>query len=116
MHILTLFHLLALWIRIRPFLRKTERGPTKKLDDSVRYRIEEVGPDGEPLAPADVKKKFVKACGTLVRDNIQITIREWMQPKDPTISFVCDTMKDRLWNMLMHNFLLRMPEVDNPVR
>jgi hypothetical protein len=82
----------------------------------VRYRIEEVGPDGEPLAPDDVKKKFVKACGTLVRDNIQITIREWMQPKDPTISFVCDTMKDRLWNMLMHNFLLRMPEVDNPAQ
>jgi len=82
----------------------------------VRYRIEEVGPDGEPLAPDDVKKKFVKACGTLVRDNIPITIREWMQLKDPTISFVCDTMKYRLWNMLMHNFLLRMPEVDNPAQ
>src|SRR3954466_3050911 len=39
-----------------------------------------------------------------------------MQPKDPTISFVCDTTKDRLWNMLMHNFLLRMPEVDNPAQ
>src|SRR4051812_18130396 len=25
-------------------------------------------------------------------------------------------MKDRLWNMLMHNFLLRMPEVDNPAQ
>src|SRR3954465_15472123 len=39
-----------------------------------------------------------------------------MQPKDPTISFVCNTNKDRLWNMLMHNFLLRMPEVDNPAQ
>src|SRR3954466_390477 len=39
-----------------------------------------------------------------------------MQPKDPTISFVCDTTKDRLWNMLMHNFLLRMPEVENPAQ
>ena len=45
------------------------------------------------------------------QDHIQITIREWIQPKDSTISFLCDTMKDKLWNMLMHNFLLRMPEV-----
>src|SRR3954464_14430023 len=70
MHILTLFLLLALRIRIRQFLRKTETRPNQKLEDSVRYRIEEVGPDGEPLAPDDVKKFFVKACGTLVRDNI----------------------------------------------
>ena len=26
------------------------------------------------------------------------------------------TMKDKLWNMLMHNFLPRMLEVDNPAQ
>ena len=59
----------------------------------MRYRIEEVGTDGEPIAPDDVAKKFVKACGTVVRDNIPITVREWNKPKHGGVTYVGDVAK-----------------------
>jgi hypothetical protein len=43
------------------------------LEEHERYRIEEIGEDGEPIAPAAHISKFTRQCGVLVRDNIPIT-------------------------------------------
>jgi len=42
-----------------------------------RYIIEEVEPDGSPLAPAEAATKFVNSCGYVVRDNVPISLRTW---------------------------------------
>jgi hypothetical protein len=78
----------------------------------VRYRIEVVGVDGEPQAPDDVAKKFVKQCGVLVRDYIWITILEWNWPSSGGVPFVGDIAKDKLFDRLMINFLLPRPDVN----
>jgi hypothetical protein len=79
----------------------------------VRYRIEVVGVDGEPTAPDDVAKKFVKQCGVLVRDYIPITVQEWNWPSSGGVPYVGDVAKDKLFDRLMINFLL--PRLDvNP--
>jgi hypothetical protein len=55
------------------------------LEEHERYRIEEIGEDGEPIAPAAYTSKFTRQCGVLVRDNIPITLREWKKTKmEPT--------------------------------
>ena len=82
------------------------------MDDSVRFRIQSVCPiSGEP-APNDVKKKFVKACGVVVRDHIPITVREWLKPKAKGISYVGDTAKENLLKKVMTHFTLPALEVD----
>lgn len=91
---------------------RTKRGPTKKLEDHIRYRIEEVAADGEPIAPIDVRQKFVKQCGVVVRDYVPITIREWNKPRDPEVSWIGPVGKKRLFEKVMVNFTLPLPEVD----
>jgi hypothetical protein len=78
----------------------------------VRYRIEVVGVDGEPTAPDDVAKKFVKQCGVLVRDYILITVQEWNQSSSSGVLYVGDASKDKLFDKLMINFLLPRPDVN----
>jgi hypothetical protein len=45
------------------------------LEEHERYKIEEIGEDGEPIAPVAHANKFVRQCRVLVRDNILITIQ-----------------------------------------
>jgi hypothetical protein len=82
------------------------------LDDNVRYRIEVVAKDGQPIAPDDVRQKFVKASGVVVRDYIPITVREWHRPRDPGVRYVGDNGREMLWKKLLVNFTLPAPEVD----
>ena len=82
------------------------------MDDSERYRIERVTIAGEPIAPPEVRGKFVKACGVVVRDHIPITVREWLKPKAEGVSYVGTAAKEHLWTKLMVNFTLPAPEVD----
>jgi hypothetical protein len=82
------------------------------LDDTVRYRIEVVGVDGEPKAPDDIAKKFVKQCRVLVRDYIPITIQEWNHPSGGGVPYVGNIAKDKLFAKLMINFLLPRPDVN----
>ena len=89
-----------------------KRGPTKKLDDGERYMIERVSIDGQPIAPTDVKQKFVKACRVVVRDHIPITTREWIKPREEGVSYVGTAAKENLWRKLMLHFTLPAPEVD----
>jgi hypothetical protein len=51
------------------------------LEEHERYRIEEIGEDGKPIAPTAHANKFTRQCGVLFRDNIPITIREWKKTK-----------------------------------
>jgi len=82
------------------------------MDNSVRYRITAISPAGKPISPPDVKNKFVKACGVVVRDHIPITVREWLKPKAKGISYVGDTAKENLFKKVMTHFTLPALEVD----
>jgi hypothetical protein len=65
----------------------TERSMTKKQSDWNRgdmglnkfpektYKIADVSPNGQPLAPEEALPKFRNALGFLVRDNLDFTIR-----------------------------------------
>jgi hypothetical protein len=67
------------------------------LEEHERYRIKEIGKDGEPIALAAYGSKFVIQCGVLIRDNIPITIREWKKTKTEPVSFVEKRFKNMLW-------------------
>jgi hypothetical protein len=83
------------------------------LEEHERYRIEEIGEDGKPIAPAAHTSKFTRQCGVLVRDNISITIREWKKTKTEPVNYVRKRLKNMLWKKLMVNFTLPVaPEVD----
>jgi hypothetical protein len=83
------------------------------LDAGVRYRIEAVGVDGTP-APKEVYTQFVKSCGVIVRDNVPITIQEWNRPSGGGVPYVGDVVKTSLFRKLCVNFLLPVPDVDDP--
>jgi hypothetical protein len=76
--------------------------------------IEEIGEDGEPIAPTSHTKKFVSQCGVLVRDNISITIQEWKKTKTGGVSYVDKSSKDTIFRMLMVNFTLPAPDEEDP--
>ena len=78
----------------------------------MRYRIEEIGVDGDVLHPEDVRQKFIKQLGVLVRDMIPITVQEWNQPKSGGVPYVGDVLKDHIYRKLMHNFNLPLPDVE----
>ena len=52
--------------------------------------------------------KFINQCGVLARDNLPITVQEWVKPKDvqARVTYVSDRAKEDLWNKLMANFNL----------
>jgi hypothetical protein len=61
--------------------RKRKRSDRKRGDRELNrwpddtYRISEVSPKGQPLAPKEALPKFRNALGFLVRDNLNITVR-----------------------------------------
>ena len=99
--------------------KRTKRGPNKKLKEGVKYNIEAVRPNGEPLAPKKIADKFVRQCGVIVKDQLPISLQEWREPaKDkrqkgkedaaprPDVTFVDKNQKDLLWDTLMEHFTL----------
>jgi hypothetical protein len=77
------------------------------LGDGIKYNIDEVAEDGEPIAPVQNARKFIYQCRVIVRDNIPITIREWNKPKeDREVSYVDERSKNLLWDTLMSHFNL----------
>jgi hypothetical protein len=76
------------------------------LEEHERYRIEEIGEDGEPIAPMAHANKFTRQCRVLVRDNIPITLQEWKKTKTEPVSYVRKRLKNILWKKLMVNFTL----------
>ena len=88
--------------------KRTKRGPNKKLKEGVKYNIEPVKPNGEPLAPKKIADKFVRQCGILVKDQLPISLQEWREPAKPRpdLTFVDDRQKSLLWDTLMEHFTL----------
>ena len=77
------------------------------MGDGIKFNIDEVAEDGEPIAPVNNVRKFINQCGVIVRDNIPITIREWNKPKeDRGVSYVDERSKNLLWDTLMSHFNL----------
>ena len=73
----------------------------------IKYNIDEIKPNGEPLAPKKNADKFTRQCGVIVRDQIPISVQEWNKPKgDQEVSFVDERAKDLLWETLMSHFTL----------
>jgi hypothetical protein len=60
--------------------KRGDRGLNRWPDDT--YRISEVSPKGQPLAPEEALPKFQNALGFLVRDNLDITCRQWKDVSD----------------------------------
>ena len=73
-----------------------DRGLNKFPDKT--YKITDVSPNGQPLAPEEALPKFRNALGFLVRDNLDITIRQWRD--------VSDDVKNQMWNKLVTRFVL----------
>ena len=82
----------------------------------VRFSIDLVSPQGQPLEPKEAANAFTSQCGVIVRDKVPITTRNWNKPgkkKDPAgASFVDDRAKDTMWNSLMTHFTLPVLETD----
>ena len=88
--------------------KRTKRGPNKKLKEGVKYNIEAIKPNGEPLAPKKIADKFIRQCGVLVKDQLPIPLQEWREPAKPRpdLTFDDDGQKVRLWETLMKHFTL----------
>ena len=78
------------------------------MKEGVKYNIEAVRPNGEPLAPKKIADKFVRQCGVLVKDQLPISLQEWRKPAKPRpdLTFVDDRQKSLLWDTLMEHFTL----------
>ena len=79
------------------------------MKEGVKYNIEAVRPNGEPLAPKKIADKFVRQCGVLVKDQLPISLQEWREPAKPRpdLTFVDDRQKSLLWDTLMEHFTLQ---------
>jgi hypothetical protein len=64
----------------------------------ISYKILDVSPKGQPLALEEALPKFWNALEFLVRDNVDITIRQWRD--------VSDDVKNQMWNKLLTRFVL----------
>ena len=71
------------------------RGPTKKLKEGIKYNIDAIKDNGEPVKPKKNADKFIRRCGVLVKDQLTISIQEWRKPAKPRpdLTFVDDRAK-----------------------
>lgn len=78
------------------------------MKEGVKYNIDAIKTNGEPLAPKNIANKFVPQCGVLVKDQLSISLQEWKDPakKHPDLTFVDDRAKTLLWGKLMEHFTL----------
>jgi hypothetical protein len=60
--------------------------------------ISDVSPKGQPFSLEEALPKFQNALGFLVRDNLDITIRQW--------KYASDDVKNQMWNKLFTRFVL----------
>ena len=95
-----------------PTTETTTEKTTEKTDDrkrkrgdrglnqfpKVTFRITDVSPTGQPLAPPEALPKWRNALGFLVRDHLDITVREWAKVDQNEIK--------RMWNKLLTRFVL----------
>ena len=53
------------------------------MKEGVKYNIEAIRPNGEPLEPKKHADKFIRQCGVLVKDQLPIKLQEWRAPAKP---------------------------------
>ena len=87
---------------------RTKRGPGKKLKEGVKYNIDSIKANGEPLMPKNIANKWTHQCGVLVKDQLPISLQEWREPAKPRpdVNFVDNKQKGLLWDTLMEHFTL----------
>ena len=74
---------------------------------STHYTFEVIAPTGEPKLPKKAAFVFRKQCRVLVRDNVPISVRDWVKRKGANDSdYVAERYKEGLWNELMAHFTL----------
>ena len=78
------------------------------MDGNQRFTIDEIEDNGRPIAPKEHARMFVNQGGVIVRDNLPITIQEWIKPKNvgDLASYVDERTKDLLWQKLIAHFIL----------
>ena len=78
------------------------------MKEGVKYNIEAIKPNGEPLVPKKIADKFVRQCAVLVKDQLPISLQEWREPAKPRpgVTFVDDRQKHLLWETPMEHFTL----------
>ena len=79
------------------------------LDPNQSFTIDEIYDNGQPRASEKHARLFVNQCRVIVRDNLPITIQEWIKPKnagEEFTSYVDDDAKDDLWEKLIAHFIL----------
>ena len=79
------------------------------MDPNQRFTIDEIYDNGQPRASEKHARLFVNQCRVIVRDNLPITIQEWIKPKnagEEFTSYVDDDAKDDLWEKLIAHFKL----------
>ena len=78
------------------------------MKEGVKYNVEAIKPNGEPLAPKKIADKFVRQCAVLVKDQLPIYLQERREPAKPRpdLTFVDDRQKSLLWDTLMEHFTL----------
>ena len=64
----------------------------------VTYRVTDVSATGQPLAPEETLPMWRNTLGFLVRDHLDITVREWKNVDKNEIT--------RMWNRLLTRFVL----------
>ena len=74
----------------------------------VKYNIDAIKTDGEPIWPKKNANKFVRQCGVLVKDQLPVSMQEWKRPakRRLDLTWVDDRAKDLLWESLMEHFIL----------
>ena len=78
------------------------------MKEGIKYNIEVIKPNGEPLAPKKIADKFIRRCRVLVKEQLPISLQEWREPAKPRpdLTFVGDRKKVLLWETLMEHFSL----------
>ena len=66
------------------------------MKEGIKYNIEAVRPNGEPLAPKKIADKFILQCGVLVRDQLPIKLQEWREPAKPRPDVTLSTRNKKI--------------------
>lgn len=78
----------------KPKKRRGERG--KNVLSKEVHALTRIGEKGEPLSPEDVCSKYSNQCGAIVRDNVEITFKDWKK--------VNPAKKNTCWTELKSKF------------
>src|SRR5688572_29177230 len=80
-----------------------------------RLVITKVTEEGRPVAPEEVAKKYVSQIGSIVRDNMPISIREW-KGRSTNPYALLETEKNMLWEDVKRHFTFPKGYIEKNVK